>query len=80
MAKVAAGRKHRVSCTVQVPALTKSGSSVWFEVHADGEKIGTIVLGRGSLTWYGGKRQKGTRISWTRFAEMMNKHCYGEGA
>lgn len=78
MSKPLTGRKHSVRCTVQVPELTKSGTSVWFDVHADGEKIGRIELGRGSIMWYGGKRQKGTRISWSKFAQLMNEHCYGE--
>ena len=78
MAKAATGRKHRVSCTIQVPELTKAGSSVRFEVHADGEKIGHIILGRGSIMWYGGKRQRGSRIPWSKFAQLMNGHCYGE--
>ena len=50
MRKGASGRKHSVRCTVTVPELTKAGSSVSFEVYADGEKIGTIIIGRGSLT------------------------------
>ncbi len=70
-----AGRKHSVRCTIEVPELTKSGSAVRFDVHADGEKIGTILLGRGSITWYGGKRKTGVQISWTKFAELMNQHC-----
>lgn len=78
MAKESNIRKHSVKCTVQIPKLAKSGSSVWFEVFSDGEKIGTIVLGRGSLSWFGGKRQKGTRIAWSKFAELMNNHCYGD--
>jgi len=77
MAKTILDKKHTVQCDVRIPELTKSGSSVWFAIHAEGEKIGTIVLGRGSLTWYGGKRQKGKRISWSRFAELMDQHCYG---
>ena len=71
-------RKHSVRCKVEVPELTKAGTAVEFEIHADGEKIGTIVLGRGSITWFGGKRKTGKEISWTRFAELMNAHCYGE--
>jgi hypothetical protein len=78
MVKAASGRKHSVSCTVSIPELTKSGTSISFELHAEGEKIGTIVLGRGSITWYGGKRRTGTRIPWSRFAEVMNRHCYKE--
>ena len=78
MGKAASGRKHSVRCTLQVPELTKAGSSVSFEIFADGEKIGTIIVGRGSLTWYGGKRKTGKEISWTKFAELMNEHCYEE--
>jgi hypothetical protein len=63
---------------VQVPELTKAGSSGWFEVPADGEKIGTIALGRGSNTWYGGKRPKGIRTSRSKVDELMDRHCYGE--
>ena len=73
-----AARRHSVRCVVQVPELTKSGTSILFEIHAGSEKIGTIVLGRGSITWYGGKRKQGTRIAWSRFAKLMNEHCYRE--
>ncbi len=69
-------RKHSVRCRIDVPELTKAGTAVELEIHADGEKIGTIILGRGSITWYGGGRKKGTEISWTKFAELMDAHCY----
>jgi hypothetical protein len=71
-------RKHSVRCRVEVPELTKAGTAVEFEIHADGEKIGTIILGRGSITWYGGKRKTGMEITWSKFAELMDSHCYGE--
>jgi hypothetical protein len=74
---VSGNKKHSVRCTVNVPELTKAGSSVSFEVYADGEKIGTIIAGRGSITWYGAKRKTGKEISWTKFAELMDEHCYG---
>ena len=48
----------------------------FWEIFADGEKIGTIVIGRGSLTWYGKNRQKGKRLSWSRFAELMDRFSY----
>ena len=54
---------RRAGCALEGdigPELTKAGTSVQMEIHASGEKIGTIVLGRGSISWYGGKRQKGT--------------------
>jgi hypothetical protein len=45
MANSVGGRKHSVRCTLSVPELTKSGTSIKFEVHAEGEKIGRIVRG-----------------------------------
>ena len=79
MTKAVAGRKHNVRCTIHVPELTKSGTSLSPEVYADKEKIGTMVLGCGSVTWSGGGRHKGTRISWSKFAQLMDGQCYGEG-
>ena len=70
MAKKRVVRKHAVRASIQVQELTKAGTSIEFEIYASGEKIGTVVIGRGSLTWRGGRRQKA--ISWTHFAEMMD--------
>jgi hypothetical protein len=69
-------RKHTVKANVQILDLTKAGSSMEFEIYAEREKIGTIILGRGSLTWYGKKRQHGKRLSWSRFAQLMDEHVY----
>ena len=77
MAKAHLDRLHRVKATIHVTDLTKAGTSIWLEVYAEAEKIGTIVIGRGSLTWFGGKRKSGQRISWSKFADLMNQHCYG---
>lgn len=35
-----------------------------------------MVIGRGSLYWYGRNRQKRKRIRWTKFAEMMDELAY----
>ncbi len=70
-------RKHAVKASIQVHELSKAGTSIQFEIYASGEKIGTIIIGRGSLTWRGGRRQKDKVISWTRFAEMMDEMAYG---
>ena len=37
-----------------------------------------MVIGRGGLFWWGGRRQKNKRLSWSRFAELMDKLAYGE--
>ncbi len=63
---------------MQVLELTRAGSSMTFEVFSQSEKIGTIVMGRGSFSWWGKGRQTGKRLSWTAFAKLLNKRCYGE--
>ena len=69
--------KHRVKCSMQVLELTKAGSSMEFEVFADGEKLGTITIGRGSFSWCGARRQKTWQFAWTEFAKLMDERCYG---
>ena len=48
-----------------------------FEIYASEEKIGTIIIGRGSLTWRGGRRQREKRLTWSQFAELMDEYSYG---
>jgi hypothetical protein len=71
-------KKHTVTARVQILDLTKAGSSMEFDIYANKEKIGTIVIGRGSLTWRGGRRQRDKRLSWSEFAKMMDDYAYGE--
>jgi hypothetical protein len=71
-------RKHRVTAHVQILDLTKAGSSMEFKIYASEERIGTITIGRGSLTWRGGRRQREKRLTWSQFAELMDENAYGE--
>jgi hypothetical protein len=70
-------KKHSVKAQVQILDLTRAGSSMDFEIFADGEKLGTLSIGQGSINWKKGRKQIwGKPISWTEFAEMMNKEAY----
>ena len=71
-------KKHSVTANLHVVELTRAGSSLDLEIYAENEKIGTMLIGQGSLFWYGGKRQRSKRISWSRFAKMMNELAYPE--
>ena len=71
-------QKHSVRAELTVPELTRAGTSLDLMIYADNEKIGTLIIGQGSLFWRGGKRVKKERIDWTSFAEMMNEKVYGE--
>ena len=63
---------HSVKANLQILALTKAGSSMEFEIYANEEKIGTIVIGRGSFEWISKSKSSGKRYPWTRFAEIMD--------
>jgi hypothetical protein len=70
-------RKHSVIAHLQSIELFKAGSSIDLDIFASKQKIGTLMIGRGSLFWYGRSRQTRKRISWSRFAEMMDELAYG---
>lgn len=76
MAKRDSGRKHQVRATLSVVELTKAGTSLELQVFANREKIGSLEIGRGSITWRGGKRQKEKRLSWSQFAQHMDSWAY----
>jgi len=70
--------KHSVRAELTVQELTRAGTSLDLMIYSENEKIGTLIIGQGSLFWRGGKRVKSERIDWTSFAEMMNEKVYGE--
>jgi hypothetical protein len=70
--------RHSVRAELTVQELSRAGTSLDLKIYAEGEQIGTLTIGRGSLFWRGGKRQKVKQIDWTSFAEMMNEKVYGE--
>ena len=76
--KRATERKHSVRAVVSIHELTKAGTSLTLEISAAGEKIGQLEIGRGGLFWWGGRRKKSKRMSWTTFAELMDRRAYGE--
>jgi len=71
-------RKHAVRALLSIHELTKAGTSLTLDISAAGEKIGELEIGRGGLFWRGGRRHKSERLSWTRFAELMDRLAYGE--
>ena len=66
-------RKHSVRASVQIHQLSKAGTSIDFHIYADEEKIGTMIIGRGSVTWFGRNRKTPIEHNWTRFAQIMDE-------
>ena len=77
MARKRSRRTHSVSANLRVHELSKAGTSLDLEIYELDHKIGTLIVGRGSLFWRGGKRQIEKRIPWRRFAVMMDELAYG---
>lgn len=71
-------RKHQVHARLNIPQLAKAGYSLDLEIYAEGEKIGTLIIGRGSLFWRGGKRKSQKHIDWSRFAQIMDELAYAD--
>ena len=69
MARGRGKKKHAVKAELQVPELSKAGSSLNLKIYASKLKLGEITIGQGSLYWRGKYRQRRKRISWTHFAE-----------
>ena len=78
MAKKKRRSKHVVRASVANLELARARSALRLELFASGAKIGELEVGRGSFFWYGRNRHRSKRISWTRFAEMMDAFAYGD--
>lgn len=63
--------RHTATANVQLHDLAKAGASIEIRVSRDEERIGRLVIGRGSITWYGRKWKHGRKFPWSRFAEVM---------
>jgi hypothetical protein len=75
MKKPTPTKRYHVKANVQMLELTKAGSSMEFEIYGSAGKVGTVIIGRGSLTWIGSHKQKKKRIDWTRFAKLMDERA-----
>ncbi len=70
-------RKHEVWAAIDNIELVRAKSSLHLNVWADGQKIGQLEIGQGSLFWWGKNRHKSKRLSWTKFAKKMDELAYG---
>lgn len=69
---------HKVTASMNVLELSKAGSAIELSITADGETLGTIRIGKGSLGWKGKGKKKYNDISWSKFAGMMDDKFYPE--
>jgi hypothetical protein len=71
-------RKYTVRAGLDNFELAKAKSALKLLIYRRGEKVGELQMGRGSLYWWGAHRQKAKRISWGRFADVMDELAYGQ--
>jgi hypothetical protein len=64
-------RNFSVQANMKVFELSKAGTSVDFDIFSQGEKFGTLIVGRGSITWRGQNRKISRRMTWTQFDRRM---------
>jgi hypothetical protein len=75
-----ARKRFKVKAALDNFELAKAKSALKLMIYRKGEKVGELQMGRGSLYWWGAHRQKEKRISWGKFAEMMDELAYGKTA
>lgn len=69
-------KKHKVTATMVSHELTKAGSGIELNVFSNNSKLGTLLVGQGSMQWTPAKKQSSKRIDWTTFAQKMADEEY----
>jgi hypothetical protein len=54
--------------------ITVVNTDVEIEVRADGRRLGTLKISRGSIDWITSPKQIPRRLSWERFAELAEEY------
>ncbi len=65
-------KKYSVKANLQVFELSKVGTSIKLEISANRRKLGDLIIGRGSVQWRGRDKHKLKRLSWSKFAALMD--------
>lgn len=73
----AAERKFEVRAEVANFTLAKAKSALRLEIYQRHEKFGQIEIGRGSLRWWSARSPTEHRITWARFARIMDEIASG---
>lgn len=66
---------HKVLASLDNWEVTRRESAIRFEVYHDGEILGKLKVGRGSISWKPARKWKGSAIilSWPGFDTAMKK-------
>jgi hypothetical protein len=66
-------RKHAVEVVLPSIDLSIAGAGLHLFLKADGTKLGELVVGRGSVSWWGYHAKTPRRWGLTAFAKQLEK-------
>src|SRR5215208_2604949 len=58
-------------------ALTLEGSALRFDIRADGRRLGTLSVGRGSIGWKGRSDKRVLPLGWGQFVRLLERERRG---
>lgn len=64
-------KKHKVTATMVSHELTKAGTGITLDIFSNNARLGTLLVGQGSMQWKPAGQQSSKRIDWTTFAQKM---------
>jgi hypothetical protein len=59
---------------IEIPPKVVLNSDVRFVVRSDGEKLGELLVSRGSIAWVPGHSPNAIHMPWERFDALMREH------
>jgi len=63
---------------IAIPPKVVLNSDVRFVVRSDGEKLGELLVSRGSIAWVPGHSPHPIHMNWERFDAIMRDHRAGQ--
>lgn len=65
--------EHTVDFAIKKRALQIGKADVQFTVRYGNSILGHCLISKGAIVWVAYKKQKGYRLSWTQFDELMQR-------
>ena len=59
---------------IEIPPKVVLNSDVRFVVRSDGEKLGELLVSRGTVAWVPGHSPNPIHVGWERFDALMREH------
>jgi hypothetical protein len=59
---------------IEIPPKVVLNSDVRFVIRSDGEKLGELLVSRGSIAWVPGHSPNAIHLNWERFDTLMREH------